>query len=96
MKTEETKRLEFILVNREDLKEEFHSSLMEFFNELKVEQTWITPQKAMEMLNIKSKTTLNKLKDNGLIEFTQPLKKLVLFKRESILSYLEDHSQKTF
>jgi len=96
MNTEETKRLEFLLVNRQDLKEELHLSLMEFLKELKVEKVWITPQKTMEMLNIKSKTTLNSLKDKGLIEFTQPLKKLILFKRESVLAYLEKHSHKTF
>jgi len=96
MNTEETKRLEFILVNREDLKEEFHSSLMEFFNEIKVEKVWITSQETMALLSIKSATTLQSLRNKGLIEFTQPLKKLILYKRESILSYLEDHSQKTF
>jgi len=85
-----------LVIQKEDLRE----SLLEFAEFIKKhevkEKVWITPQKTMEMLNIKSKTTLNSLKDKGLIEFTQPLKKLVLFKRESVLLYLESHSHKTF
>ena len=96
MNTEESKRLEFILVNRKDLKEEFHSSLMEFFNELKVEKVWITAQETMSLLSIKSATTLQSLRNNGLIEFTQPMKKLILYKKSSVLEYLENHSHKIF
>ncbi len=96
MNTDESKRLEFILVNKKDLKEEFHSSLMEFFNELKTEKVWITQEEVKELLSIKSSTTIASLRNNGLVEFTQPMKKLILYKRESVLAYLERHSQKPF
>ena len=96
MNTEESKRLEFILVNREDLKEEFHSSLMEFFDELKIDKVWITAQATMEILSIKSPTTLQNLRNTGKIEFSQPLKKLILYRKSSILEYLEKHSHKPF
>lgn len=52
---------------------------------------WVTSEKAMEALNIKSKTTLQKLRDNGEIRFTQPQKKIILYDYDSILDYLEKH-----
>ncbi len=57
---------------------------------------WISPEEAMEMLNITSKTTLQRLKNEGHIGFSQPMKKLILYDRESILAYLEKHAQKPF
>jgi len=38
---------------------------------------WISDAKAMELLNIKSKTTLQKLRDEGSIRFSQPQKKII-------------------
>lgn len=57
---------------------------------------WISPEEAMEMLNITSKTTLQRLKNEGHIGFSQPMKKLILYDRASILAYLEKHAQKPF
>lgn len=57
---------------------------------------WIPPQEAMQLLNIKSKTSLQALRDNGKIRFSQPQKKVILYDRESILTYLEDNAQNTF
>ncbi len=36
---------------------------------------WISDEEAMELLNIKPKTTLQKLRDEGKIRFSQPQKK---------------------
>lgn len=52
---------------------------------------WITPDQAMRMLNITSDTTLQKLRDNLEIEFTQPSRKIILYDRTSIDAYLEKH-----
>lgn len=57
---------------------------------------WISGEEAMTMLKITSKTTLQKLKNEGHIRFSQPMKKLVLYDRDSILSYIEKHSQEPF
>ncbi len=57
---------------------------------------WIQMDDAMKMLGIKSKTTLQKLRDEGRIRFAQPQKKIILYDRDSILQYLEDHAQETF
>lgn len=57
---------------------------------------WISGEEAMALLQIKSATTLQKLRDEGKIRFTQPQKKIILYDRESILKYLETHARNTF
>lgn len=57
---------------------------------------WISGDEAMKMLKITSKTTLQKLKNEGHIGFSQPMKKLVLYNRESIVAYIEKHFQEPF
>lgn len=60
------------------------------------EDKWISAEEAMTKLHIKSKTTLQKLRDEGKIRFSQPEKKLILYDSESINDYLEKHSKDTF
>lgn len=60
------------------------------------EKIWVTQSKAMELLGLKSKTSMKKLRDTGAIEYTQPMKKIILYKYESIMNYLENYSYKTF
>lgn len=57
---------------------------------------WISEEKAMELLNIKSKTTLYELRANGEIEYSQPRKRIILYNRDSLNDYLVKHSKKTF
>ena len=57
---------------------------------------WIDTDKAMSMLNISSKTTLQKLRDTGKIRFSQPQPRIILYDRHSIDEYLENHAQDTF
>ncbi len=56
----------------------------------------IGDEEAMQMLKIKSKTTLQELRDNGDIGFSQPRKKIILYDRDSINTYLEKHYKKPF
>lgn len=60
------------------------------------EDKWISGEEAMEKLRIKSKTTLQKLRDEGKIKFSQPEKKIILYDTDSINEYLEKHSKYTF
>lgn len=60
------------------------------------EEIWIDTETAKKMLGIKSDTTLFKLRSEGKIEYSQPSRKIILYKRESILQYLESSSYKTF
>ena len=57
---------------------------------------WISDEQAMQLLNIKSKTTLQKLRDEGKIRFSQPQKKIILYDRNSINEYLENNAKETF
>lgn len=57
---------------------------------------WISDEQAMQLLNIKSKTTLQKLRDEGKIRFSQPQKKIILYDRQSIDEYLEKNARETF
>jgi hypothetical protein len=60
------------------------------------QEKWISDGEAMHLLNIKSKTTLQKLRDEGKIRFSQPQKKIILYDRHSIDEYLERNAQNTF
>ncbi|SFF09219.1 helix-turn-helix domain-containing protein [Spirosoma endophyticum] len=57
---------------------------------------WISDDQAMQFLNVKSKTTLQKLRDEGKIRFSQPQKKIILYDRDSIEAYLEQNARNTF
>jgi hypothetical protein len=57
---------------------------------------WINEAEAMRLLDIKSKTTLQNLRDLDLIRYTQPSKKVILYDRDSINTYFEIHANKKF
>lgn len=57
---------------------------------------WIDDIEVMRMLRVKSKTTLQKLRDTGAIRFTQPEKKIILYDIDSVNAYLEKHAKDTF
>jgi hypothetical protein len=59
-------------------------------------EKWISDEEAMHVLQIKSKTTLQKLRDEGRIRFSQPQKKIILYDRTSLESYLEKNARNTF
>ncbi len=61
-----------------------------------IEDQWIGTKEAMQKLRITSKTTLQKLRDEGKIRFSQPEKKMILYDVKSIYQYLEKHSHETF
>ncbi len=60
------------------------------------EDKWISGEEAMKKLRITSKTTLQKLRDEGKIRFSQPEKKIILYDTESIDEYLDKHAKETF
>lgn len=57
---------------------------------------WIADEEAMRLLNIKSKTSLQKLRDEGKIRFSQPQKKIILYDRDSIQDYLNKYARNPF
>ena len=56
------------------------------------EDKWISSEEAMNKLRIKSKTTLQKLRDEGAIRFSHPEKRIILYDTDSINEYLNKHS----
>lgn len=60
------------------------------------EDKWLSSEETMEKLKIKSKTTLQKLRDEGKIRFSQPERKIILYDRDSINDYLEKHIKEIF
>lgn len=79
----------------------FYALVEEVVQRLKKEhgeekEKWLTDDEAMHLLNVKSKTTLQKLRDEGKIRFSQPQKKIILYDRDSIESYLEQNARNTF
>lgn len=55
-------------------------------------ERWVTDKEAMRLLNIRSKTSLQSIRDRGLVRFSQPAKKIILYDRLSILKYLDEHA----
>jgi len=62
----------------------------------KKDPKWIDDEDVMKLLKIKSKTTLQKLRDEGKIRFSQLGRKMILYDRESILEYIESNAKETF
>lgn len=61
-----------------------------------VQDKWIDGEEAMRLLRITSRTTLQKLRDEGRIRYSQPMTKIILYERESILAYIEKHTVEPF
>jgi hypothetical protein len=57
---------------------------------------WVHEVDAMKLLNVRAKSTMQKLRDEGRIRFSQPQKKIILYDRDSINAYLEKHAKATF
>ena len=57
---------------------------------------WINNAEAMQLLGISSRSTLQKFRDEGKIRFSQPSRKLILYDRDSILVFLDQHAHETF
>ncbi|MEM8938594.1 MAG: helix-turn-helix domain-containing protein [Bacteroidota bacterium] len=55
---------------------------------------WIGEAEAVVMLDGVSKSTLQRMRNNGDIGYTQPSRKIILYDRDSINAYLEKHSKR--
>jgi hypothetical protein len=76
----------------------FYALIEEVISRVKTQQgikedKWISDEEAMRKLRITSRTTLQKMRDQRLISFTQPEKKIILYDSDSINEYLEKHAK---
>jgi hypothetical protein len=81
--------------------EAFYALVDQVFQRIKDKQSikedkWISGEEAMNKLRITSKTTLQKLRDEGKIRFSQPEKKHIVYDLSSIYEYLEKHAKETY
>lgn len=81
--------------------EAFYALIEQVVSRLKKENgkekpKWVDDEQAMQLLNIKSKTTLQKLRDEGKIRFSQPQPRIIVYDIDSINKYLEQNARETF
>lgn len=57
---------------------------------------WVDTEEAKQLLKVKSDTTLQKLRDEGKVRFSQPQKKWIVYDRDSIHEFLDKHAKDTF
>ena len=57
---------------------------------------WVSDEEAMKLLNITSKSTLQKFRNEGRIRYSQPEKKIIVYDVDSINDYLEKHAKEPF
>lgn len=79
----------------------FYALVEEVYERLKEKSNikkdkWISDIEAMQLLNIKAKSTMQNLRDEGKIRFSQPSRKLILYDRDSIMEYLDNNAKNTF
>lgn len=90
--------MEIICLEEEAFYELYSKLVVEIKKQLgaKPRDKWIDGEEAMQLLRIKSKTTLQKWRDEGKIRFSQPETKIILYDRDSIEAFLEKHAKDTF
>jgi len=81
--------------------EAFHKLIEEVIVRIKEKSNpsadkWISGAEVMQKLRIKSKSTLQKLRNEGYIRFSQPEKKIILYDTDSINEYLSRHAKDIF
>jgi len=61
-----------------------------------IQERWLNEEQTKKLLNIRSKTTMQTLRDEGKIRYSQPHRKIILYDRDSIEDYLEQNAKNTF
>ena len=82
---------------KQEIKAYVKQALNEFMREKQFAGTseWITIEEAMKLLPYKSRTTWQKLRDNGIIEISQsPGSRTILYSKKSIEKYLDNNRVK--
>lgn len=87
-----------IVFDDEQLDDFVQKLVIEIKSQLKCspERKWVDGDEAMQILRIKSKTTLQKFRDEGKIRFSQPEPRIILYDRDSIEAFIEKHAKDTF
>jgi hypothetical protein len=60
------------------------------------EDEFVSPEEAMRLLRISSKTTLSAYKNKGFLKFSMVSRKIILYSRTSIREFLSKREQSNF
>ena len=75
--------------------EAYYKLIQEMINVIKdqdqQEELWVDGKTAMSILKISSKTTLQKFRNQDLIVFSQPSRKVIVYYRPSLIEFLENN-----
>lgn len=88
--------MEVIVIEKEAFFQLVQEVIKTVKDNLKTEKEWITEKELMSILNIKSKSTIQKLRNHGEIEFTQPAHKMILYNLNSVKDFLKRYRKNTF
>lgn len=86
---------QLLLVDKESLRQIIEEMLANYEAKPQ-EKIWVNQTVAMEILGLRSKSSMKRLRDENLVIFSQGMKKVILYKRSSLLEYLERNSNKTY
>ena len=90
-------KIEIICIESEAFYKLLGEVLLRFKStEPKASDKWISGPEAMRMLRIKGKATLQRMRDEGRIRFTQPEKKIIIYDADSIRANQEEFVYETF
>lgn len=58
--------------------------------------TWITEHEVMAITGLKSKGQIMKIRQQGLVKYTQPYKRVIMYDKQSVLDFLNKHVRQPF
>ena len=88
--------MEVILIEKEAFNKLLDEVIAKVKENLKIDKEWITEKELMSILNVKSKSTIQKLRNQGEIEYSQPVRKSILYSSKSVKLFIEKYKQKSF
>lgn len=88
--------MEIIIFEKEAYWKHINEVLKRLKDSQKEEKKWINEAEAMELLGVRSKSEMWKLRTTGKIRFSQPSRKIIRYDQQSILKYLDDHAKNEF
>ena len=88
--------MKVIVFEEESYWQHIHEVVKRVKETQKEEKIWIDEPEAMELLGIKSKSEMWKMRSQGKIRYSQPSRKIIKYDRPSILKFLEDNVKDKF
>jgi len=88
--------MEIIIFEKEAYWKHINEVLKRLKDSKKEEKKWINEAEAMELLGVRSKSEMWKMRSQGKIRYSQPSRKIIKYDKQNILKYLENHAKNEF